>query len=216
MVWLVLGALVVLVLAKPLVTLYRSATPTVVEAIDAAHRTTAFDADQRALLAEASFGDHGAHLIRIGGAPVVLHLWQRPDDGTAVVGLCLPDGTLPAHYVATVLAEGRGWLETRTTDRTPGPREELMQVVPGADLAGLVEVHDRALTTLGSMGVATVRSVAPFEILVHQGDRIRRSLRHNPPRWLLGLAAKAVAPDRPSEVGAGPALQRRLRALRLA
>ena len=91
-----------------------------------------------------------------------------------------------------------------------------MQVVPGADLAGLVEVHDRALTTLGSMGVATVRSVAPFEILVHQGDRIRRSLRHNPPRWLLGLAAKAVAPDRPSEVGAGPALQRRLRALRLA
>ncbi len=215
MVWLGLGGLVVFVLAKPLVTLYRSATPTVVEGIDAATRTTAFDDGHRQLLRGQAYADHGAHLIEIGGAPVVLHLWQRAD-GTVVVGLCRPDGTMPAHYVATVLAEGRSWLETRTTDRTPVPREELVQVVPDADLAGLLDVHDRAVATLRSLGVETVRSIEPFEILVYQGARVRRSLRHNPFRWLAGLVAKTVAPDRPAEIGVGPALERRVRALRLA
>ena len=214
--WLGLGGLVLFVLAKPLVTLYRSATPTVVEAMDTASRVTAFDDDHRRMLDATGYADRGAHLIEIGGAPVVLHLWQRPTDGSTAVGLCRPDGALPAHYVATMLAEGRGWLETRTTDRTPGPREELMQVVPDAELADLLEVHDRALGALQTLGVGTVRSVEPFELLVYQGSRVRRSLRHNPVRWLVGLAGKAIAPDRPAQVDAGPALERRVRALRLA
>ena len=213
--WLILGAVLVLLLAKPLVGAYRGSVPTIVASWDAADRPTAFDADLRAHLSAEDFVDAGAHHIQLSGFDAVMHLWQR-HDGTVVAGLSRPDGTLPAHYVTTLLGEGRGWLESRTTDRTPGPRQELMQVVPDGDLAELMRVHDRALDTIVSLGVSPVRTIDPVEMVMIQGRVTRRSMRHNPFRWLVGMVGKAVAPDRPQQLAMGPTLDRRVRALRLA
>ncbi|MEM7288239.1 MAG: hypothetical protein AAF480_17970 [Actinomycetota bacterium] len=210
----ILGAVALVIVARPLVGAYRASIPEVVATWDAAERPTAFDADLQALLWEAEFVDSGAHLIEIGGFEAVMHLWQRAD-GTVVTGLTRPDGSLPAHYVTTLLGEGRGWLESRTTDRTPGPRQELMQVVPDAGLEELLRTHDRALGTIVSLGVSPVRSIEPFQVHLVQGKATRRSLRHNPLRWFFAQIAKTVSPDRPSTVAMGPTLDRRLRALRL-
>lgn len=215
MVWLLLGVVALILVAKPLVGAYRASLPTVLECWDATSRPTAFDEDLRAHLQAIDFEDAGAHLVDINGFEAVMHLWQR-GDGTVATGLTLPDGSMPAHYVTTVLGEGRGWLESRTTDRTPGPRQELMQVVPDASLEDLIAAHDRALGTVTSLGVSTVRSMEPFEVHLLQGKVTRRSLRHNPLRWFVGLIAKTLAPDRPHRVEMGPALDRRVRLLRLA
>ncbi len=215
MVWLLLALVGLVLVLKPLIGAYRASIPTVVEKWDAASRPSAFDEDLRTHLQEADFEDAGAFLVDISGFEAVMHLWQRPD-GTVVTGLTLPDGSLPAHYVTTVLGEGRGWLESRTTDRTPGPRQELMQVVPDAPLDELLGAHDRALGTVTSLGVSTVRSIEPFDVHLLQGNITRRSLRHNPLRWFAGMLAKTVAPDRPRRVEMGPALDRRVRTLQLA
>lgn len=215
MVWLLLVVVGLIIVARPLVGAYRASVPTVVEPWDVASRPTAFDEDLRSQLQVAEFDDAGAHLVEISGFDAVMHLWQR-GDGTVVTGLTLPDGSMPAHYVTTVLSEGRGWLESRTTDRTPGPRQELMQVVPDASLEDLLLAHDRALDTIASLGVSTVRSIEPFAVHLLQGSVTRRSLRHNPLRWFVGLIAKTLAPDRAHRVEMGPALDRRVRALGLA
>ena len=215
MVWLLLGVVALILVAKPLIGAYRASLPTVVASWDAASRPTAFDDDLRAHLQAADFADAGAHLVDISGFEAVMHLWQR-GDGTVATGLTLPDGSMPAHYVTTVLGEGRGWLESRTTDRTPGPRQELMQVVPDASLEDLMAAHDRALGTVTSLGVTTVRSIEPFDVHLLQGKVTRRSLRHNPLGWFVGLIVKTLAPDRPHRVEMGPALDRRVRLLRLA
>ena len=215
MVWLLLGVVALILVAKPLVGAYRASLPTVLESWDATSRPTAFDDDLRAHLQAADFEDAGAHLVDISGFEAVMHLWQR-GDGTVATGLTLPDGSMPAHYVTTVLGEGRGWLESRTTDRTPGPRQELMQVVPDASLEDLMAAHDRALGTVTSLGVTTVRSIEPFDVHLLQGKVTRRSLRHNPLGWFVGLIVKTLAPDRPHRVEMGPALDRRVRLLRLA
>ena len=80
----------------------------------------------------------------------------------------------------------------------------------------LIAAHDRALGTVTSLGVSTVRSIEPFGVHLLQGRVTRRSLRHNPLRWFVGLIAKTLAPDRPHRVEMGPALDRRVRLLRLA
>lgn len=215
MLWLILVVVGLIVAARPLVRVYRSAMPDVAGSWDASAAPTAFDEGLRSHLSGAGFDDVGARLVRISGFSAVMHLWRRPD-GTVVTGMTLPDGTVPAHYVTTVLGEGRGWLESRTTDRTPGPREALTQVIPEATLEELLVAHDRALGAIAGLGVSTVRSIDPLDVHRLQGMVSRRSLRHNPLRWLVGLVAKTLAPDRPREVVTGPRLDRRLRSLRLA
>ena len=74
MVWLILGAVLVLLLAKPLVGAYRGSVPTIVASWDAADRPTAFDADLRAHLSAEDFVDAGAHHIQLSGFDAVMHL----------------------------------------------------------------------------------------------------------------------------------------------
>ena len=200
---------------KGLLGIYRGCEPNVVETYDALDRATAFDVEERELLAELGFADQGAQLVEAGKAVMVMHLYQRPTDGTAVTGLSQPNGSLPAHYVSTLLVDGRGWLDTRRTDQTPGPRGELVQVLPDSRLAEMVGSHTRALGILGQHGIDTVRTVEAFGLHMHQASLTKCSLRHNPLRWLAGLASRALNPDRPRDITDNPQLARRLSAMGL-
>ena len=74
MVWFLVGLVVLIVVAKPLVAAYRASIPTVVEPWDVTARPTAFGDDLRAELELAGFGDAGAHLVDISGFEAVMHL----------------------------------------------------------------------------------------------------------------------------------------------
>ncbi|MGI9623759.1 MAG: hypothetical protein ACR2PK_13050 [Acidimicrobiales bacterium] len=215
MVWLILLVAVVVLACIPLIRVDRACVPRIIDGYDASAGLTAFDPQRRELLESRSFEDQGAHVISIGDAAAVLHLYQRAD-GTVVTGLCGANGEHPAHYTTTLLAEGGGWLETRRTDRTPGPRQELVQVVPRASLSDLLDRHDRALDAVRGHGVAPVRSLNGLDIHEYLGRATRRSIRRNPVRWWIALLGKRLRPDQARDVAEMPRLEQRLSRMRLA
>ena len=216
MVFVLLGVLLIAALAaKALFGVYRGCEPNIVDVYDAHDRATAFELEEREELARSEFVDKGVHLVRAGKAEMVMHLYQRASDGTVVTGLSQPDGSLPAHYVSTLLAEGRGWLDTRRTDRMPGPRGQLFQVLPDSSLGEMVASHTRALRVLGDHGMATVRRVKAFGLHMHQATLTKRSLRHNPIRWLIRLASRSLNPDVARDITGGAQLSRQLSAMGL-
>lgn len=204
------GVIAIGVLARPLVTIYRASVPTLVRTEDPAAAQTAFTPGDRTALAARSFGDAGVHVIDIGGVEVLLHLLRRPADGTIVSGLSSLAGADPAHYVTTLLGDGTGWVDSRRTDRTPGPPGEFVQVSPGTTIEELIADHDAALAAVLAAGARPAIGFDAFGVHLQQGQVTRQSIRRNPFRWLVALARQARRPDERRDLADDPTLAQRL------
>lgn len=215
--WIVIAAVVLVLglLARPLIAIHRSSVPSVVRTVDVAAADTAFDPDDRHALVARGFGDEGVTVIDIAGTEVLLHLFRRADDGSVVTGLSSLSGGRPSHYVTTMLGDGRGWVDTRRTDRTPGPPGEFVQVSPGTSLVELLADHDRALTAVVELGARPATTFDAFGVHLQQGRLTRASLYRHPIRWLVGLARHTRRPDTRRDLAHRPDLEKRLRAVGL-
>jgi hypothetical protein len=214
--WVLIVIVVValMLVARPLVAIHRSSIPTIVRALDAAS-ATAFNDDERSMLVARGFKHDSVSLVDISGVEAVLHLYRRAQDATVATGLSAVGGSAPSHYITTMLGGGNGWLDSRTTDRTPGPRGEFVQVSPGASLAQLLADHETALDAMVSLGAVPSTQFDAIGMHLHRGAISRSSLERNPIRWCLGLATRSFRPDRPHVVATDPDLPKRMQTLGL-